>query len=108
MTGEPSATGLADALVAKLSELESLLDRYGESRWVKAMVTCRQEVERCRHDRLADAGRLILTMFGGMGSLNDVMFYRNRQVLQAETDEFYRLKEQLWVLAKAAIAGSAA
>jgi len=69
------------------------------------MVRCREEVERCRKDCLPDAGRLILTMFGGMGSLNDVILYRDRRLLRAENDEFQRQKERLWELARAAVNG---
>ncbi|HKF18922.1 MAG TPA: hypothetical protein VKF14_17265 [Candidatus Dormibacteraeota bacterium] len=40
-----------------------------------------------------------------MGSLNDVILYRDRRLLRAENDEFQRQKERLWELARAAVNG---
>ena|SRR5215813_10309760 len=104
---EPPAGGLADELLEQLTRLEGLLARMAESRWALAMVRCREEVERRRDDSLPDAARLILTMFGGMGSLNDVILYRDERFVRAENDEFQRQKERLWELARAAVNGAA-
>jgi len=89
---EPPAEGLADELLEQLTRLEGLLARMAESRWALAMVRCREEVVRRRDDSLPDAARLILTMFGGMGSLNDVILYRDERFVRAENDEIPEAK----------------
>lgn len=102
-----SDEGLARDLSRQLTILEKLLARCGERGWADAMIRCRQKVESSSEGHLSDAGRLILTMFGGMGSLNDVVLHRDGRALKAENDRLGRQKEWLWQLAKAAIVGSA-
>jgi len=40
----------------------------------------------------------ILSMFGGMGSLNDIILYRNGQPLAQENSEFDTLRSKLYEL----------
>ncbi|UCO97882.1 hypothetical protein LF844_25040 [Metapseudomonas lalkuanensis] len=42
----------------------------------------------------------LLSMYGGMGSLNDVVLYKGGQPLVAENNEFDRLRVQLYELCK--------
>lgn len=42
----------------------------------------------------------LLSMYGGMGSLNDVVLYRNGQPLVSENNELDTLRSQLYELCK--------
>ncbi|WP_330210752.1 DUF6966 domain-containing protein [Pseudomonas sp. AM4(2022)] len=42
----------------------------------------------------------LLSMYGGMGSLNDVVLYKNGQPLVAESNEFDALRVQLYEICK--------
>ncbi|MDY4347554.1 DUF6966 domain-containing protein [Pectobacterium brasiliense] len=42
-----------------------------------------------------DAIYRILDLYGGMGSLNDLVLYKNGQILQAENDIFDELRTRL-------------
>lgn len=42
----------------------------------------------------------LLSMYGGMGSLNDVVIYRDGQAMVAENNEFDMLRTQLYELSR--------
>ena len=42
----------------------------------------------------------ILSLYGGMGSINDIVLYRNMQPLIAENQIFDQLREQLYSLVR--------
>ncbi|WP_434675207.1 DUF6966 domain-containing protein [Pseudomonas sp. D3-10] len=46
------------------------------------------------------ASSKLMSMYGGMGSLNDVVIYSRGQVLIAESNEFDMLRTQLYELVK--------
>lgn len=50
------------------------------------------------HNDTRYASSTLLSMYGGMGSLNDVVLYRDGQVLIAENNEFDALRAQLYDL----------
>ncbi|WP_025374267.1 DUF6966 domain-containing protein [Advenella mimigardefordensis] len=40
--------------------------------------------------------RTLLNLYGGMGSLNDLLIYRNGQILITETEEFGQLRVDIF------------
>ena len=80
------------AIKAVLGQLEFLLSQHGEPEWAKAL--CRFQVQIEDDD---SNGRYNLRgLFGGMGSLNDVVLQKNARPLFSENDELAALREQLF------------
>lgn len=89
-----------DPEVAKLGHLlrqiEEKLAINGSTHWAAAIGRCRRSVEG------SDAWGLhaFLGMFGGMGSLNDVVLTRDGHALANENNVLDALREEAWTLAK--------
>lgn len=62
--------------------------------WAVALEGVRVEF----HNDNRYASSTLLSTYGGMGSLNDVVLYRDGQVLIAENNEFDALRAQLYDL----------
>jgi hypothetical protein len=75
-----------------LHEIEGLLSEHGEVQWAEQITRCLSSVER------SDAFGLhyFLSLFGGMGSLNDILFLRNGTLLTSENEELHRLLGRAW------------
>ena len=74
--------------------MAELLRLSSRNDWAKTLEKCHEEIENAPN---ATAAR-IRSMYGGMGSLNDVVFYRNGQALAAENSEFDMLRSELYQL----------
>lgn len=77
-----------------LEKMARLLRIGGISDWAEAF-------EAIRSDFLADPARgsaKILTMYGGMGSLNDLVLYKEGRPLAAENRELDELRSKLYAL----------
>lgn len=83
-------------LARRLFRLEEHLAANGAARWATMISRCRLSVER------SDAWGLhgFLAMFGGMGSLNDLVLQREGGMLQAENDQLQVLLGAAWNLAE--------
>jgi hypothetical protein len=46
------------------------------------------------------AKKKVLRLYGGMGSFNDIIIYKNGELLVKKTNEFYELKMNLFELCK--------
>jgi hypothetical protein len=68
------------ALANLLREIEAMLSEHGEVQWAKEIASCITIVERSD----AYGFHRFLKLFGGMGSLNDVVLCREGSVLKAE------------------------
>ena len=69
--------------------------RFGaRNDWANALEKFRGEI--ANDPSATSAG--ILSMYGGMGSLNDLILYKNGQPLVAENDEFDALSSELYRL----------
>jgi hypothetical protein len=75
-----------------LHEIEALLSEHGEVHWAEQITRCLLSIER------SDAFGLhrFLSLFGGMGSLNDILFLRNGTLLTSENEELHRLLGRAW------------
>lgn len=81
-------------LAALLRRLEDHLAKYDATRWATMISRCRVAVEQ------SDAWGLncFLAMFGGMGSLNDVVLQIDGKMLTTENDELYEILGEAWTL----------
>jgi hypothetical protein len=81
-------------IAAVLKRMAHLL-RLGErDDWANAFEKFKSEIENSPNDIAAG----ILSMYGGMGSLNDLVLYRHGQPLIAENVELDELRSELYQL----------
>lgn len=79
-----------------LARMAELLRIDGSSDWASALEKFRREIAT---DPVAISAQ-IRGMYGGMGSLNDIVLYKNGQPLIAENDEFDTLRTELYDLCR--------
>ena len=75
-----------------LDKIVLLLRNNGERKWAFSL-------ERCKSNLSQDpvgTSSIILAMYGGMGSLNDIVLYGNGQPLIKENQELDSLKSELY------------
>lgn len=77
---------------ALLLQMIDLLRYGGANDWASLLEELRCEM----HAEPSDAASKILSLFGGMGSLNDVVLYKNGVPLVAENDELFKLSALLF------------
>lgn len=84
-----------------IKKIETVLKRMAEllrigarNDWANALEKFRGEISNDPSD--ASAG--ILSMYGGMGSLNDLVLHRGGRPLVEENDEFDALRSELYRL----------
>ncbi|MBP1859688.1 DUF6966 domain-containing protein [Rhizobium herbae] len=82
-------------LLNALRELENFLDHQGEPFWATNVRRCADRIEK------SDAYGLqhYINLFGGMGSLNDLVLYRDGSWLTKENDRLAALRSKTWALA---------
>lgn len=85
----------------KIDELDGILKRMsflfecgGELRWADSFGRLRGELAESPGDVVAK----ILQSFGGMGSLNDIVLYKDGDVMISETNELDALRGALYDL----------
>lgn len=78
-----------------LREIEQLLATHGAAQWATSISRFRDSVEK------SDAWGLhaFLGVFGGMGSLNDLVLHRDGEWLTTESDQLQALLTEAWSLA---------
>jgi len=91
----------AETLVDTLSRMIDLLRSAGRENWVTTLETCRARAG----DDVQGAARQVLSLFGGMGSLNDLILYRAQRPLIAENVELDALRERLHHACRQALQG---
>jgi len=89
--------------MTNIDEIRSVLLRMSELLLLSGLDDWAHELIRLA--RKADSGYFavrpdIRQMYGGMGSLNDVVLYKSGRVLQQENDEFDVLRERLYELTR--------
>ncbi|WP_434998805.1 DUF6966 domain-containing protein [Pectobacterium brasiliense] len=77
-----------------LNEMASLLADRDMNDWSGMLLRLRAYID----DDWLDAIYRILNLYGGMGSLNDLVLYKNGQMLQVENDIFDKLRTRLYAL----------
>lgn len=81
----------AETVLTRMAELLRLSERND---WANALEKFRREIANAPSTTAAS----ILAMYGGMGSLNDIILYRNGKLLTAENNEFNALSSKLYQL----------
>ena len=79
-----------------LTRMVELLRVGGLNDWARALEGFRGEMQQ---DPGATTAR-ILSMYGGMGSLNDLILYKDGKVLVQENDELDALRSRLYELCR--------
>lgn len=79
-----------------LAQMAELLRIGGISDWAQVLEKFREEIA---NDPSATSTK-ILSTFGGMGSLNDLVLYKHGQPLIKENDEFDKLRSKLYDLCR--------
>ena len=79
-----------------LIRMEKLLSNSELLDWVNALSFCHRELL----NEPKSAKDKIKSMYGGMGSLNDIVLYKDGQLLISENMEFDELREKLYGLCR--------
>lgn len=93
-----------DRLLELLKSLALLLSNTGEARWSEMLSSIRSDLSASRGDpdREQAAVRDILSLYGGMGSFQDLVLQDSRGV-RPEQQEFDQLRNLLFEGARAAL-----
>ncbi|OOL36098.1 hypothetical protein [Pseudomonas sp. FSL W5-0299] len=89
--------------MTKLDDTDAVLKRMIELLRIGAFDDWAVELEKITMNFDGDPkskSSKLLSLYGGMGSLNDVVFYKKGQPLIAENNEFETLRIQLYELCK--------
>lgn len=77
-----------------LIKMSSILDECGKPDWSR----CLLKMDRYIDDDPEEAIFKLLSLYGGMGSLNDIVLYKEGNILEDENDLFDKLKKRLYEL----------
>ena len=75
-------------LAATLAEMSAVLRVYGDEFWAANLDRCRIRLEHADFRGVV----MLRELFGGMGSLNDVVLQRDGRMPVADNDRFERLR----------------
>jgi len=81
-------------IVDKMQRMATLLESGGYSEWSASIFKLAKKYELAPDD----TKYIFLNFYGGMGSLNDVVLYRNGSILMSENDELDQLRRDLFNL----------
>jgi hypothetical protein len=84
-----------------IQKIESVLSRMRDLLVAGAMNDWARALDDCRSNLAADPADVrsrVISMYGGMGSLNDVVLYRNGQPMIRENNELDGLRSELYRL----------
>ncbi len=81
-------------IVDKMQCMATLLELGGYAEWSASIFKLAKKYE-LNPD---DTKHIFLNFYGGMGSLNDLVLYRNGKVLMDENDELAQLRRDLFNL----------
>ncbi len=86
-----------EELVLTLQQMASLLRSSGDvTRWAGELDRCREIIENSDFYGV----RRLLGLYGGMGSLNDVVLQHKGVILTEENERFAALREKTWSIAQ--------
>jgi hypothetical protein len=86
----------ATEIDAILGAIAALLAEFGEASWAAALTRLQQQYP---GDPTATV-RSVVAAFGGMGSLSDIVLYRDGNVAAAATESLDNLRHRLSVLCR--------
>lgn len=81
-------------IVEKMERMATLLKLGGYAEWSVSIFKLADQYERAPDD----TKYIFLNFYGGMGSLNDLVLYRNGSVLMSINNEFDQLRRELFNL----------
>ncbi|MFY9994956.1 MAG: hypothetical protein WAK61_08185 [Leclercia sp.] len=81
-------------IVDKMQRMANLLELGGYSEWSASIFKLAKKYELAPDD----TKYIFLNFYGGMGSLNDLVVYRNGSILMSENDELDQLRRDLFNL----------
>ncbi len=81
-------------IVDKMQCMATLLELGGYAEWSASIFKLAKKYELDPDD----TKHIFLNFYGGMGSLNDLVLYRNGKVLMDENDELAQLRRDLFNL----------
>ena len=92
------ATTVTDIIQLKsaLTRAITVLRAGGNENWARSLESIESELEADP----SEAKSRILSMFGGMGSFNDLVLYRDGKVLFRENEELSRLRTEIYNLCR--------
>ena len=82
-------------LLTGMRDLERILAQHGQGFWSRNVAQAAGEVEKSG----AQGVDRFLRMFGGMGSLNDVVLHGEGKPLRAENDQLDLMRSRAWDMA---------
>ena len=83
-------------LISLIEKIIKLLTSVGESNWVNAFKNFRQKCDSVDIDQLELLRSEILRVYGGMGSFNDLVLYKQGQPMIKENQELDELRTELF------------
>lgn len=83
-------------ITTSMSRISELLRAGGEENWAARIERYRLALP---GDTLETLSK-IAVLYGGMGSLSDIVLYRNGQPLLSENDELHELRSKLFTLCR--------
>ena len=86
------------ALISVLDKIVDLLVTAGEENWSNAFINLRDRVEVAKGGDSKNPRADILRVYGGMGSFNDLVLYRQGQPLINENRKLDVLRSELFKL----------
>lgn len=92
-------------LAGLVSEAASLLHGAGEERWRQACEHWRAELSSPETDP-RNVAREFLAAYGGMGSFNDLVLYRDGRLLGSETESLDRLRGRIFDVCRSLLTGA--
>ncbi|MEK8181232.1 hypothetical protein WMW71_12845 [Flavobacterium buctense] len=75
-------------------EIYKLLNEVGEIHWAKSFKIFISELEESEDKSIY---RKIISIYGGMGSFNDLVLYKNGILCRKENDELAKLRSELYL-----------
>ncbi|MBX8547682.1 hypothetical protein K5D53_23920 [Pseudomonas cichorii] len=85
-----------ERILSVLEEMAALLDLAEIKDWSEALRRMRSYDE----SEASVLYNTVLRMYGGSGSLNDIVLYRGGKVLLHENDKFDELRSELYLLCR--------
>ena len=79
-----------------LTEIEQMMQEFDEISWAKAFARLATEYE----EDSEIASRKIIALYGGMGSFNDIVFFRGGKVVAEENERLDSLRKRLYELCR--------
>jgi hypothetical protein len=95
-----------ERLLKVLQDLEGILAEADEKHWTEAVRRHIRYVEHCPPRDITAAARNILTMYGGIGSFNEVTLPSKPYAVLDDSSKLGRLHTELWQLATAIVRDS--